>query len=379
MQVITTGGNGLVTGPFSTSTAQDALDFPGVGNTFFGRTDQRSDHTICRLRRGDLEDHRRVERRGGVRYFTETLNGVQTQTHPFGGFPGAPTLVPISIPRRPSTRSPGRSTSATSSARSLLAYGTVSTGFRSGGLNARQRTFEPIPAAYSPDSLTNYEVGRQRQAVRRRARLSGRRLLIHWDNIQVQETTADGAFIYQGNAGNARVKGVEFEFNGHPFAVSRRPASPALTRMPISRGRHGGAIRAESDPGADRAIHPQRTQVPAQLRTQLHARRSSGRVGRGWSRPTSPIGMRRTPISRPISNSIFRWPPTRCVNLRAGVSTVRGRHGLCPQSDRQTCASFRDQFFAGSGRTADGTTADRRPDRDAQVLAVKEGACAGSS
>ena len=40
---------------------------------------------------------------------------------------------------------------------------------------------------------------------------------IRWDNIQVQETTADGAFVYQGNAGAAKVKGVEFEFTAHPI------------------------------------------------------------------------------------------------------------------------------------------------------------------
>ena len=35
-------------------------------------------------------------------------------------------------------------------------------------------------------------------------------------NIQVSETTADGAFNYIGNAGDARVKGTEFEFDAHP-------------------------------------------------------------------------------------------------------------------------------------------------------------------
>ena len=32
---------------------------------------------------------------------------------------------------------------------------------------------------------------------------------IRWDNIQVQETTPDGAFVYQGNAGQAKIKGLE--------------------------------------------------------------------------------------------------------------------------------------------------------------------------
>jgi outer membrane receptor protein involved in Fe transport len=40
---------------------------------------------------------------------------------------------------------------------------------------------------------------------------------IRWDNIQVQETTADAAFVFQGNAGRAHVKGVEFELSARPI------------------------------------------------------------------------------------------------------------------------------------------------------------------
>jgi outer membrane receptor protein involved in Fe transport len=39
---------------------------------------------------------------------------------------------------------------------------------------------------------------------------------IRWNNIQVQETTADAAFVYQGNAGEAKVKGLELELTAHP-------------------------------------------------------------------------------------------------------------------------------------------------------------------
>jgi outer membrane receptor protein involved in Fe transport len=41
--------------------------------------------------------------------------------------------------------------------------------------------------------------------------------LIHWSNIQQQLTTADGAFVYIGNAGKAEVKGVEFELTARPI------------------------------------------------------------------------------------------------------------------------------------------------------------------
>jgi outer membrane receptor protein involved in Fe transport len=217
VQVITTGGNGLVTGPFSTSTAQDALDFPGVGNTFFGRTDQRSDTQYAGFGEATWKITDAWTAVAGVRYFTETLNGVQTQTHPFGGFPGAPNLVPVNDPEQTFNKVTWKISSSYKFSDELLAYGTISTGFRSGGLNAVSEPFEPIPPAYSPDSLTNYELGAKGRLFGGMFDYQADVYVIKWDNMQVQETTADGAFVYLGNAGTARVKGVEFEFTAHPF------------------------------------------------------------------------------------------------------------------------------------------------------------------
>ncbi|HTD73788.1 MAG TPA: TonB-dependent receptor [Steroidobacteraceae bacterium] len=217
VQVITTGGNGLVTGPFSTSTAQDALDFPGVGNTFFGRTDQRSDTQYAGFGEATWKITDAWTAVAGVRYFTETLNGVQTQTHPFGGFPGAPNLVPVNDPEQTFNKVTWKINSSYKFNDELLAYGTISTGFRSGGLNAVSEPFEPIPAAYSPDSLTNYELGAKGRLFGGAFDYQADVYFIKWDNIQVQETTADGAFVYLGNAGTAHVKGVEFEFTAHPL------------------------------------------------------------------------------------------------------------------------------------------------------------------
>ena len=217
VQVITTGGNGLVTGPFSTSTADDALDFPGVGNTFFGRTDQRSDTQYAGFGEATWKITDAWTAVAGVRYFTETLNGVQTQTHPFGGFPGAPNLVPIVDPEQTFNKVTWKINSSYKFSDEFLGYATVSTGFRSGGLNAVSEPFEPIPAAYSPDSLTNYELGAKGRLFGGAFDYQADIYVIDWNNIQVQETTADGAFVYQGNAGSARVKGVEFEFTAHPM------------------------------------------------------------------------------------------------------------------------------------------------------------------
>jgi len=217
VQVITTGGNGLVTGPFSTSTADDALDFPGVGNTFFGRTDQRNDTQYAGFGEATWKITDAWTAVAGVRYFTETLNGVQTQTHPFGGFPGAPNLVPIFDPEETFNKVTWKINSSYKFSEEVLGYGTISTGFRSGGLNAVSEPFEPIPAAYSPDSLTNYELGAKGRLFGGLFDYQADVYFIKWNNIQVQETTADAAFVYQGNAGTADVKGVEFEFTAHPL------------------------------------------------------------------------------------------------------------------------------------------------------------------
>jgi outer membrane receptor protein involved in Fe transport len=218
VEVIATGGNGLVTGPFSTSNADDALNFPGVGNTFFGRTDQRNDTQYAGFGEATWKVTDAWTVVAGVRYFTETLNGVQTQTHPFGGFPaGSPNLVPLPDPEETFNKVTWKINSSYKFSDELLAYGTISTGFRSGGLNAVSQPFEKIPAAYAPDSLTNYELGAKGRLFGGLFDYQADVYFIKWNNIQVQETTADAAFVYQGNAGTADVKGFEFEFTAHPI------------------------------------------------------------------------------------------------------------------------------------------------------------------
>ena len=217
VDVIATNGYGLPIGPFSSSNADDALNFPGVGTTFFGRTDVRSDTQYAGFGEATWKITPAWTAVAGLRYFTETLNGVQTQTHPFGGFPPGPTLVPLPDPTESFNKVTWKGNLSYKFSEELLGYGTVSTGFRGGGLNAISEPFEPIPPAFAPDTLTNYEVGAKGRLFDGLFDYQADVYLIHWNNIQVQETTSDGAFVYQGNAGTAQVKGVEFEFNTHPI------------------------------------------------------------------------------------------------------------------------------------------------------------------
>ncbi len=177
VEVITTGANGLVTGPFSTSTAQDALDFPGVGDTFFGRTDHRSDTQYAGFGEATWKITDAWSAVAGVRYFTETLNGVQTQTHPFGGFPGAPNLVPI-------LRSGRNLQQGHLEGQHQLQVQRGTVGVRDHIDRLSQRRFERGQRTVRADSggvlarlVDQLRVGRQGATIWRPVRLSGRRLL----------------------------------------------------------------------------------------------------------------------------------------------------------------------------------------------------------
>ena len=217
VEVITTNGLGLPNGPFSTFTSNDALAFPGTGTTFFGRTDERFITSYAGFGEATWKITDAWTAVAGVRYYTESLEGVQTLTHPFGGFRGAPSLVPITDSNATFSKITWKANLSYKFSENLLGYGTVSTGFRSGGLNPLNGFGEPIPAAYAPDSLINFEVGAKGRLFDGLFDYQADVYFIRWADIQVQETTADGAFVFQGNAGDTKVKGVEFEFTAHPI------------------------------------------------------------------------------------------------------------------------------------------------------------------
>ncbi|MGH8300112.1 MAG: TonB-dependent receptor [Steroidobacteraceae bacterium] len=218
VDVIGTNGLGLVNGPFSPDNSADALNFPGVGDTFFGRTDHRGDLQWAGFGEATWKATDRLTAVAGVRYFTESLEGYQVQTHPFGGFPpGTPNGVPLPDPNQSFNKVTWKGNLSYKFNAAALAYATVATGFRSGGLNAKSEPFEPIPAAFAPDTLTNYELGLKGRLADGLFEYQLDGYLIHWNNIQVQLTTADAAFVYQGNAGTAEVKGAEFELRARPI------------------------------------------------------------------------------------------------------------------------------------------------------------------
>ena len=236
VDVLATNGFGLPVGPFCSNNSCDAGAFPNVGTTFFGRTDERTTTEYAGFGEVTWKITDAWQAVAGIRYYTESLEGVQVQTHPFGGFPGSPTLVPLPDPNMEFNKITWKANLSYKFNENLLAYGTVSTGFRSGGLNAVSEPFEPIPAAYSPDSLINFELGAKGRLFDGLFDYQADVYFIRWSNIQVQETTPDGAFVYQGNAGEAKVKGVEFEFTAHPIQYLSASFAGSYTDAYLAQG-----------------------------------------------------------------------------------------------------------------------------------------------
>jgi iron complex outermembrane receptor protein len=216
VDVITSNGLGLPNGPFSRSNAQDALSSP-TGDTFFGRTDFRETTQYAAFGEATWKVTPQFTLVGGIRYFTEDLEGVQEQTHPFGGFPPGPVQGPIADKSQSFDKVTYKFNASYKFSDDLLVYATASEGFRSGGLNSLSQPFEAVPGSFGPDSLWSYEGGLKGRLFDGRLDYQVDGYALFWYNIQVQETTADGAFVFQGNAGDAAVQGFEFEFNARPI------------------------------------------------------------------------------------------------------------------------------------------------------------------
>ncbi|HEV2362951.1 MAG TPA: TonB-dependent receptor [Caulobacteraceae bacterium] len=214
--LITTNGQGYPTGPFSPLNSEDAFQHPGVGDTLFGRTDFRRTIQYAGFGEATWTVTPKLKLTGGLRYFWEHLEGVQEQTHPFGGFPPSESGVPV--PNQPASYSKVTYKFNVNYQFNdeLLLYATVSSGFRGGGLNPEGPIF-PVPPSFGPDSLWNYEIGAKGTLFDHRLDYQVDAYLIYWNNIQVNLTTNSGAANYTGNAGDAVSKGFEFEFQARPI------------------------------------------------------------------------------------------------------------------------------------------------------------------
>ena len=94
--------------------------------------------------------------------------------------------------------------------RDIMLYAEAAQGFRPGGANQVLGLATAL-TGYGSDSLWNYEAGLKTSLFDRRMNFNIDAFRIDWTNMQITQRTPDGAFAYIGNAGGARVNGIEVE------------------------------------------------------------------------------------------------------------------------------------------------------------------------
>ncbi|WP_232476248.1 TonB-dependent receptor [Flavisphingomonas formosensis] len=152
---------------------------------------------------------------GGARYF-------HYEKDIFGSTPIPSILVGARITPRTEVKSSEngwvfKANASYKITRDIMVYGEAAQGFRPGGAN-QVLGLDAAFTAYDSDSLWNYELGVKSSLFDRKMTLNVDVFQIDWSRMQVTLRTPNGAFSYIGNAGKARVRGVEAE-------TSIRPAS----------------------------------------------------------------------------------------------------------------------------------------------------------
>ena len=112
----------------------------------------------------------------------------------------------------------------------LMAYASVATGYKGGGVNPRpffgpsQPSCSPTPTpncnqvqSFRPETLTTYEVGFKSDLLDNKLRINAAAFLNKYSDIQLQLTKCPAApCLLPANAGSADVKGFELELRANP-------------------------------------------------------------------------------------------------------------------------------------------------------------------
>ncbi len=136
----------------------------------------------------------------------------------------------------------------------ILAYGTISQGYRSGnsnGLSPCPAPFvcgQPNELQYTPDTTTNYEVGLRTQWFDRRLTLNGSVFYVDWQDVQLSSSTQVGAVGITVNGNGASTRGVELSLDAQVTERLSVQASYAYTNAELDE-RAPSLIRTIVPPG----------------------------------------------------------------------------------------------------------------------------------
>ncbi len=98
----------------------------------------------------------------------------------------------------------------------MMAYATVSRGFKGGGFQNNASRDVAAFTAYEPENVTNYEVGFKAELFDRTVRWNSALFLMKYKNLQVQQTLASCLCNVISNAASATIKGIETDLQIAP-------------------------------------------------------------------------------------------------------------------------------------------------------------------
>lgn len=96
----------------------------------------------------------------------------------------------------------------------IMFFATYSTGYKSGGFDTGTGTAVGNNRVFSPETVTNYEIGAKSELLDRKLRLNA--TLFRMDVNDFQLRSYNGTFYAVRNAGNLRQQGVEFDIAVRP-------------------------------------------------------------------------------------------------------------------------------------------------------------------
>jgi outer membrane receptor protein involved in Fe transport len=216
----------------------------------------------------------------------------------------------------------------------LTWYGQISKGFRSGGPNLTAGLAGgAIPTSYGSDSLWNYEVGSKARLLDGRVQLNTALYYIDWSNLQVGLMA--NATAYTGNAGGAKVYGLETELAARPLdwlevGGSLSVSHSELTRSVPNLSRVTGAVGVHAGERLPAAPELQASAY-AEVAFDLLDRRTYLRVSHQY-----------------VGGAYTDFGEKGLKFGNYGVTDLR----LTMEFDRLEAALFVDNLFDGAGKTA---------------------------
>ena len=208
----------------------------------------------------------------------------------------------------------------------VLAYTSISTGFKSGGFNGRAQS--TVFIAFNPERATTYEVGLKSELLDRRLRLNAAAFLTNYDDIQttlnVNDPVTGVVTNVVSNPADARIKGLELDSSFLITDYLRFDLGATSTSGHYTNILNGAQV--------SRSDHlPQTPSWTANVGLQLELPAPT---------PMAADGMFTARIDEAHKASYYDGSPNTPYNFEPRLDVVNARLSYGPKSEKWTVAAY---------------------------------------